>query len=79
MWDHGVKHLILHTTECGQDKWSTYILRASYFGQGGSNISVSTVQEPIGSLREPFIFDEIRSYSRRKVGPKLIDLLIHFN
>jgi glycine cleavage system aminomethyltransferase T len=74
-----LKHLILQTIERGQDKQSTYILRTSYTGQGGINIHVSTVQEQIESLRESVIFYEIHSYSRRKVGSKLSDLLIPFN
>ena len=48
-------------------------------GWGWGNVPVSTVQEQIGSLRESAIFYEIHSYSRRKVGSKLIDLLIPFN
>jgi hypothetical protein len=51
-----LKHLILQTTERGQYKWSTSILRASYFGQGVSNIPACTVQEQIWSLCESVIF-----------------------
>jgi hypothetical protein len=47
-----LKKLILQIIERGQDKWSNYILWASYFGQGGRNIPVSTVQDQIVSLRK---------------------------